>query len=259
MSAYTMTADTFDGDDEADAGQGSQWPRLLLGMLALAGVALALWGFFQFTGTQQVSRIRIEGALNHVSADEVEAAIRPLLDARFIEVDLEQIHQVAAALPWVARVRVERQWPSMVRVRIWESEPIARWGSDEILLDERSVEFATAGRSVPPGLPLLSGPAGSAAIVMNMYRQLAVPLKGSLFELQSLSQDARGEWTALARNGIELRFGRGDPAPALANLLGPAALALRERVAQVHHVDLRYTNGFSVGWLEPVADGNKGN
>ncbi|HEY1077034.1 MAG TPA: FtsQ-type POTRA domain-containing protein [Fontimonas sp.] len=255
MSAYAMTADSFDVDDEADDGiVQSPWPRLLLGMLALVAVAAALWGFFQFTGTQQVSRIRIEGTLNHVSASEVEAAVRPLLDARFIEVDLEQIHQVAAALPWVASVRVERQWPAMVRVRVWEREPIARWGGEEILLDEKSAEFPTAGRSVPPGLPLLSGPAGSASVVMDMYRQLAGPLKGSLFELQSLSQDARGEWTALAKNGIELRFGRGDPAPALANLLGPAAQALTERIAQVHHVDLRYTNGFSVGWLEPAAD-----
>ncbi len=259
MTAWAMTADSFDADDDVDGtDMPSHWPRLLLGLLALIGVGIALWAFFQFTGTQQVSRIRIEGALNHVSADEVEAAVRPLLDARFIEVDLEQIHQVAAALPWVASVRVERQWPAMVRVRVWEREPIARWGGEEILLDEQSAEFATAGRSVPPGLPLLSGPAGNAAIVMDMYRQLAVPLKGSQFELQSLSQDARGEWTALAKNGIELRFGRGDPAPALANLLGPATVALRERIAQVHHVDLRYTNGFSVGWLEPATD-KKGN
>lgn len=254
MSAWAMTADDFDSADELDLRPASQWPRLLLGLLALAAVAAALWGFFQFTGTQQVSRVRIEGKLNHVSAAEVEAAVRPLLDARFIEVDLEQIHSVAAALPWVASVRVERQWPSVVRLRIWEREPVARWGSDEHLLDEQSTEFATAGRTVPAGLPLLSGPPGSAAGVLERYRQLSVPLKGSLFELKNLSQDARGDWTAIANNGVELRFGRGDWSAAQGYLLGPATVALRERIAQVHHVDLRYTNGFSVGWLEPPAD-----
>lgn len=254
MTAWAMTADDFDSAEQLELRPHSQWPRLLLGLLALGAVAAALWGFFQFTGTQQVSRVRIEGKLNHVSAAEVEAAVRPLLDARFIEVDLDQIHAVAAALPWVASVRVERQWPSIVRLRIWEREPVARWGGDAHLLDEQATEFATAGRSVPAGLPELSGPPGSAAAVLERYRQLSAPLKGSLFELESLDQDARGDWTALARNGVELRFGRGDWSAALGYLLGPATVTLRERIAQVHHVDLRYTNGFSVGWLEPSAD-----
>lgn len=253
MTAWAMTADDFDSAEQLELRPQSHWPRVLLGLLALAAVAAALWGFFQFTGTQQVSRVRIEGRLNHVSATEVEAAIRPLLDARFIEVDLDRIHDVAAALPWVSSVRVERQWPSIVRLRVWEREPVARWGGDEHLLDGQATEFATAGRSVPAGLPVLSGPPGSAPAVLERYRQLSEPLKGSLFELQSLSQDARGDWTAIARNGVELRFGRGDWSAAQGYLLGPATVALRERIAQVHHVDLRYTNGFSVGWLEVPA------
>src|SRR5690606_42005373 len=102
-------------------------------------------------------------------------------------------------------------------------------------------------------LPQLSGPDGSERRVLTMYMQLSARLDGTPFALSGLRQDARGDWTATTADGIELRFGRSDPLLSVDMLLGPAARALAMQRLEVEHIDLRYTNGFSVGWREPAA------
>lgn len=256
MTAMAMTHEDYDAPDIA---QLSRLSRFLIGAAALLAAGFAVWGFFRLTGMQPVARLQVEGRLQRVDASEVDRAVRPLLDATFVEVDLQSVQGVVTELPWVARARAEREWPATVRVRLWEREPAARWGADS-LLDMQAIKFAPEGRSLPDTLPQLSGPEGSASRVLATYRQLSTRLDGTPFALKGLNQDARGDWTATTIDGVELRFGRSDPLLALDMLLGPGARALAGHLAEVAHIDLRYTNGFSVGWREqPPTDKKKRN
>jgi cell division protein FtsQ len=253
MTAMAMSEELF--DDEARVPV-SRLSHFLLGSAALLAIAGAIWGFFHVTGTESVARLQVEGRMLRVDAAQVDAVVRPLLDARFVEVDLHAIQDAVSALPWVARARVERAWPATVRVRVWEREPAARWG-EQTLLDSDATLFAPDGREIPDGLPLLSGPEGSAAMVLGVHRQIARRLDGTPFALAGLRRDARGDWTATTIGGIELRFGRNDPLTTLDMLLGPGARALAAQLEEVAHIDLRYTNGFSVGWREPDASSRR--
>lgn len=255
MTAIAMTQDLLDDDLPEPAGL-SKLLRFALGSAALLAAAAAVWVFFQMTGARPVARLLIEGELRRVGVREVEAAVRPLLDASFVDVDLDAVHLTVQGLPWVARVRAEREWPATVRVRLWERVPAARWGKDS-LLDGDAVVFGPEGREVAESLPELTGPDGSAARVLDTYRRLSARLDGSLFALQGLNEDARGDWTGVTHGGIALHFGREEPLAAVDVLLGPATLALAGNVAAVKYVDLRYTNGFSVGWREPAADSKR--
>lgn len=250
MTAIAMNADDLRAVD--DDGMRVRIARVALGAAALAAAAAGVWGVFRITGDHPVARLRIEGTLQRVAVEEIETAVRPYLETRFVDVDLRVVHQAVERLPWVARVRVERVWPATVRLRLWEREPAAFWGKDR-LLDSNANEFAPAGRDVPATLPRLSGPEGSAAEVLTTFRQLSASLQDTPFDLVGLARDARGDWSGHTATGIELRFGRSDPARALDSLRGPAAEALAARIDAVQYVDLRYTNGFSVGWREPAA------
>ncbi|MFA5939128.1 MAG: cell division protein FtsQ/DivIB [Sinimarinibacterium sp.] len=253
MTAIAMTQGLFDDDDLPESTGRSRLLRFALGSAALLAAAAAVWAFFQMTGARPVARLLIEGELRRVSVGEIDTVVRPLLDARFVDVDLNAVHTTVQVLPWVARVRAEREWPATVRVRVWERVPAARWGKNS-LLDGDAVIFAPEGREVPESLPELTGPDGSATRVLDTYRRLAARLDGSLFALQGLNEDARGDWTGFTRNGIALHFGRDEPVATTDALLGPATQALAGNIAAVKYVDLRYTNGFSVGWREPAAD-----
>ncbi|MEW6166974.1 MAG: cell division protein FtsQ/DivIB [Pseudomonadota bacterium] len=249
MSAIAMRENAFEPDAPVAATRLS---RLALGIAALLAAIMAAWTFVRVAGDRPVERLLIEGEFRHVSADEVETIARPLVDTSFVDVKLDRLRAELLALPWVARVRAEREWPATVRLRLWERVPAARWG-EAALLDVDAVAFDPTGREVPSPLPRLSGPEGSAAAVLETYRQLSARLAGTPFALEGLAQDARGDWTGYTVDGIALRFGRGDPGASLPVLLGPAARALAQDVARVAYVDLRYTNGFSVGWREPAA------
>ena len=251
MTAMAMTA-----DDTFDVSPLRRWLLPVLGALAFVAVIAAGWTALEFGSREPVARMQIEGRFTRLRTADIDAAVRPLVDRPFGDLDLEAVRRAVEALPWTARASVERVWPATVRVRAWERQPFARWGQDA-MLDTESRVFAPPAGEIPDGLPQLAGTAGHEAIVADMYRVLSARLAQSSFALQGLSQDARGEWTAQTRDGAELRFGREDPQDKLDMLLGAAARALHDRMADVQYVDLRYTNGFSVGWQQSAKGEHK--
>lgn len=253
MTALTMTADDLFDVPETPMRRHLLW---LAGAAAFAAVIAAAWGALSIGGHTPVARIQIEGRLQRLKSRDIEAVLRPLVDRQFGALDLVAAKQAVEALPWTSRASVERVWPATVRVRIWERIPFAHWG-DGALLDSDARVFTPAADEVPDGLPQLAGPDGKAAEVAQMFRTLSGELAPSAFPLQGLTQDARGEWAGRATDGVELRFGRTDPEDKVEMLLGPAERVLKNRMNEVKYVDLRYTNGFSVGWQDPSKSATK--
>jgi len=194
--------------------------------------------------------LEVAGAFTRVRPDAVRLAAAPLLQADFHALDLAAVKRAVETLPWVATARVERAWPGTVRVQVWEHRPYAHWGATA-LLSEDNVVFRPALDEIPAGLPALAGPDGREQAVRAMYEELRQRLDGTPFVPSGLALDERGEWTAVAANGIELRLGRGAPLEAAALLAGPVRTALEMRLEEVSYVDLHYVNGFAVGWREP--------
>jgi cell division protein FtsQ len=220
----------------------------LSSLLLLLGVA-ALWPVVRGVGA--VSRLQVVGNFDHVGPLAVRAAIEDQLKAAgFLSVDLDALRRSVEALPWVEQARVERVWPADVRVRVWERKPYARWGAQQ-LLSARAVPFTPKPGEIPANLPQLSGQPGHESEVMQAYERLSAALAATPFALASLSQDARGEWTAQTKGGIELHLGRDAPESRLSVITGPMSRALATRLQEIKYVDLRYTNGFAVAWLEP--------
>jgi len=247
----------LDGEDMRDAALNLR--PFALGLAGLAAVLLALWWLLRASSSPTVAELRIEAPLERVGAAQVEAALQPWLEENFLALRLDVARDALAQLPWVARARVERVWPGALRVRIWERRPFARWNGGS-LVDTESQVFMPQVEEIPPGLPQLGGVAGHEREVMEAFQRLGERLDGTPFVLVGLREDARGEWTGRTRDGIELRFGRGVPDEKLDMLLGAALTKLADELPQVDHIDLRYTNGFAVGWRsQPANSGSENN
>lgn len=230
-------------------------PKLavLLACLLLAGIALSLLDL----PDPALTRLQVEGDFRHVSAQQVRETVEPLLLLGFFGTDIEAIKDVLIALPWVARVRVERAWPRGLRVRLWEREPYARWNESQ-LLDTTAIPFQPAPSELPDALPQLGGIAGHERDVMSTYQRLVSSLSSTPFALTGLQLDPRGEWMAQTRAGIELRLGQGQPDEKIPMIVGAVTTTLAGRYDDVAYVDLRYSNGFAVGWRQPpVVEGGK--
>jgi cell division protein FtsQ len=70
--------------------------------------------------------------------------------------------------------------------------------------------------------------------------------------------DARGSWQMTLQNGIEVRLGRRDVAGRTELFLDVVANIITGRAAEIDYVDMRYGNGFTIGWnggsRTPVSD-----
>lgn len=236
-------------------------PRALLpagAAIALLGLALLLGHELKPLFNRPVQALRVDGTLTHLRPQQIAAAADISPQTRLFDIDLGAVRTRVEALPWVAHARVTRVWPGRIAVRVWERQPYARWG-DKGLVDSEGVAFFPAAQELPEGLPQLSGPAGREAEVMRGYQQLAQALQNSAFAPAGLQLDARGDWTFHSVSGMELRLGQNDPLGQAALLLGAVSRALAGRLEQVAYIDLRYSNGFAVGWKEDAsscADGN---
>ncbi len=222
--------------------------RALGGLLAAVVCLAALLPLFEDSGALPgVTKLEIAGEFKHLDPVQIRTHLQPEVMGSLWSLNLDAVRAAAERLPWVAQARVERLWPDGVRVSVREHIPYARWGERALLAGSGTV-FTPTEKILLVGLPQLAGPSGQHERVLQTFRDLSAQIGASDFIPVSLKLDERGAWTAYTRAGVELRLGRGDPLSKTALINGAVAPSLGARLAQINYVDLRYTNGFAVGW-----------
>ena len=191
--------------------------------------------------------LRIEGQLNHLNAAQVGAAAALPPGTGLLDADLQTVRARVEGLPWVGHAQVRRVWPDSLAIAVSERQAFARWGASS-LVDTEGRVFTPPAADLPAGLPRLEGPAERARQVMTTFTGLAIALNDSPFHPAGLSLDDRGSWVLTSTRGIALRLGEGVPADKAALIRGVVARTLAGKLGQVAYIDLRYTNGFAVGW-----------
>jgi cell division protein FtsQ len=229
------------------------WKALLLPP-AIAAVLAAVLLMGRTAFDRPVGALVVEGAFQRVTAIQVQAAAASSLQSGFLSLDLRQLRSDVAALDWVDSVSASRVWPNVVRVRITEHLAAASWGEGG-LLNVRGELFTTNARHLYAELPKLSGPQGSEHEVARLYLEVRDRLADAQLSLESLSMDARGAVAIVLASGQEIKLGRRDIEARLDRFFTVAAPALATDFDRVDYIDLRYTNGFAVGWDEQAAVG----
>lgn len=153
----------------------------ILGVLAVvAACTVAV-----FSPLLDVDRIEVTG-VDRLDPDEVVSANDGVRGVPLLWADLASVRERTEALPWVARVRVERRWPDHLVVRVTERAPVAivatEDGQRHLVLtggrvprgrptraDEGLPVIALAGGvSVTPGTPLPDAVGASVEMVASL-------------------------------------------------------------------------------------------
>ena len=228
-----------------------RWPvlpvRRLAAVIVAVGVVAGTYRFSAEMLDRPIESITIEGPFQRVSALQVEEAIGPQLGAGFVSADLTRIQQDIVALPWIDDASVARRWPGRLEISLTEQVPAAVWGGRG-LLNTRGDLFVSEARHLPAELPRLEGPEGSSAEVAARYLALKERLLPFGLDLREVTLDARGAWRMTLTNGVELRIGRRDVDDRIERFVSVAAEIVSSREAEIAFVDMRYGNGFTIGW-----------
>lgn len=231
-------------------GRFSLSSAVLLGVLIAVG---ATAGAFDLHGRVvggldgwPIRSVRVGGQLDHVSRARLQGAVRPHLAGGFLGVDVVRVADAARRLPWVASVSVRRVWPDSLHIAVIERKAVARWGIGGLVAANGSV-FRPNETGPVEHLPLLSGPPGTSARLLDLLERAGKSLDGVGAGIALLSVSEQGVWRIRCINGIEIIF-REPQFPMLAELARIYEPLLGERTDEMLAIDLRYTNGFAVRW-----------
>jgi cell division protein FtsQ len=197
---------------------------------------------------QPIETVQILGRFQRVQPLDVEQAVRARArGVGLIGINLPAVRHSVEQLPWVDKASIERAWPRGLRVTVTEQVAAARWGTNG-LLNARGELFMSESRHIPTELPKLSGPNGSEQKVAQRYLAAQGRLVEAGMRITSLRLDARGAWEMDLDNGVTVRLGRRQVDERFERFMLAGLRLVAQRGGEIRYVDMRYTNGFAVGW-----------
>jgi cell division protein FtsQ len=222
-------------------------------------LALGLYGVYHVTvlvlnaQALTITRISVSGN-SRMSRGEVVALLDGLRGTNMVTADLESWRQKLLGSPWVAEAAIRRVLPGTVAVAISERQPmgIGRVGNDLYLIDDRGGIIDQFGPNYAEfDLPIIDGlaapPRDNGPLIDEVRAGFAAHVLASLQAHPNLAKrvseldvrDARDAVLVLKGDTTLVRLGNEQFAERLQSYLDLAP-ALRERVAGIDYVDLRF-------------------
>ncbi len=221
--------------------------RIAVVVLSVGGLAGLTWAL-----DRPIRVISMDGAFQRVSPGEVERAVMPYTQAGFMSADLDRIERAVESVPWVDHARVQRRFPNGLHVTVVEEVAAARWGESG-LLNTRGELFVRSAAHVPAELPRLSGPDGTESQVAQRYLATQGRMLEAGMRIAALRLDERGAWEMDLDSGLTVRLGRRDVDERVDRFIHTASQVIAHRVNDITYVDMRYSNGFAIGWRNAPA------
>lgn len=224
------------------------WARVITfsaaGVMVVTMYLMTLWLM-----DRPIEAVVINGAFERVSAIQLEDALAPHVQTGFLSADLNSMRAELTGIPWIANANIRRRWPGSIEVQVTEQRPAAQWGKSGLLNIDGEL-FVDDATHIPAELPKLVGPPGSESRVTEMFLQIQERLEQRGLAAVSLLLDKRGAWALQLSNGIRVRFGARFVDDRINRFFIALDKVIESNSAQVDYVDMRYTNGFAIGWKD---------
>lgn len=224
-------------------------PRYFGIAFVLAFISLIVWAgmYLSNSDTLPIKQVRIEGDFTNLSPIDLQLLVTDKVRGGFFNLDVDAVRLALLDEPWVKEVTVKRIWPDALRVIVIEQIPVVRW-KESGLLNAGAEYFAPEVASIPKDLPLLAGPAGTEAVLLERFNMMQERIQFLGFKIASLTLNERRAWSFQLENGIKVTLGRRDFEERLNRFLTLIPTTISGRITQADSIDMRYTNGFSIRW-----------
>ena len=244
----------------------------LIALLALAGV-----DWLAKPETLPIKRIELLNQLQQIEPGHLQNVASKAIIGGFFSLDLEKFRGQIESLAWVESVSIRKKWPDTIQLSIHERTAVARWfGIDGInkavseynqweekwdkkkLLSDKGVIFdapLNAQQLVHfSTFDLYVGPDSLALKVLGKCQEITARLVQAKLRLNVCGLNQRRAWNVEIKDAFSLRLGRGGlndmTAQRTEDFVKEFNTTLYNYVPRIAHVDMRYTNGFTVGWKD---------
>ncbi len=189
--------------------------------------------------------------LQHVTRQQIESIVLNEVRGNFLTVNLDALREAFKDLPWVRAAKIQRSWPSGLKVMLEEYTAFAYWG-DTALVNRQGEIFRALTDEI---LPVFRGPTEeSTAVIIEQYEifnKVLEPIKQRTAEIELSPRHA---WLVRLENGTLLKLGREK----IESRLRRYVSVYRQSIVNLNqsipldYVDLRYPNGFAIRMSEAM-------
>ena len=197
--------------------------------------------------TLPVNKIQVHGAFVNVDESMLHSAVTGIVAGGYFNVDVERVREVVEQLPWVNKASVRRVWPDTLSVSVVEQKPVAI-SKKSGLINANGDVFKPLNNKLPTSLPVFDGHAKLNKMMLSKYHTMSEVLVTINRKITYLKIDARHAVELQLDNGLKVVLGREDNLHRLERLMSIYKKVLMSRINDIEVIDLRYTNGMSIGW-----------
>jgi len=235
----------------------SFWFGVLFFVLVIASIGSLCWLLIEKMSAEEsipVTSVVINGEMPYTKRADIEQAIDEVNLGNFFNLDVNQVQNIVAQLPWVYSVSVRKQWPNELKIYVVDQTPVAYWNGD-FLLNQQGKAFQADLNRIEHKLPAFFGPEGSENDALNNFANLSKLLEFADLKIDELMLSERYSWQLLLDDGVMLNLGREDGYSRIQRFMEvyPQIKAVKKAKQEIDYVDLRYGTGLAVGW-KPLID-----
>ena len=222
---------------------------LLSGMAGVMVLVLLGWGVIEIqdADTLLIRNVEVKSEFKKITESQIQAVIAKNELKGFFSTDVDAIADDMREIPWLKKITTRRVWPDTLQLTVTERRALAHWNKSALLAVDGSV-FNPEASSYPNGLPSLLGPKGTEHIVLKNYIAVAANLRVLALQVDELEMDERRAWVVKLNDGTTLNLGRKKINERLQRFVKIYKDIEMESKNKIAIIDLRYTNGFAIGW-----------
>jgi cell division protein FtsQ len=202
-----------------------------------------------------IEKVQVSGKIEFAPSAEIYKVLQiHIQDLALYQVDVDELGQSLAKIPWIENVAIERVWPHELLVNIEETVPIAIWNNSNIL-SNRGDLFEPQDIESHRELPGLIGEPTQVSLVTDMYRQASKILRQASLRLIEIEYEKGLVWNLKledkTRKDIEFTLvldGEKSVSRLYRFVEHYPSLSRMDQVPE--RVDLRYPTGMAVSWSE---------
>ena len=218
----------------------------LLLLLLAAGSFFVVKSAREYINNIKITGISIDGDISYLALDDVYNVVSVYNGSSFYSLNLFKLKKDLLALPWVEKVSISREWPSLLKIYVVEKEPFAIIESGGMISTKGKVFYPK--HKLDLSLPIFFGNLNLMDDIIQKYFKILAYVEPLGFKIKELELMPDQGWRILIGDNLNLYLGSKDLEDRLANFSAAFKLLLSSKINEISYVDLRYTNGISVSW-----------
>ena len=185
--------------------------------------------------------------LINVNKDDISKAVKYLYSKSFFDIDLNHLKNKLEKIEWVRKINVRRSYPNEIIIDIEEHTPILRW-NNKMYINKYGEKFNAS--KIDKSIPILISDESRINEVFAYFKLFNEKLSSRKldFKITKITENEIRSLAISLSSGINIQLGSKDVNNKIP-LFFEIYKSLNTRdLNKIRYIDMRYTNGFSVGW-----------